>query len=88
MGAPIALSTATISTPYASGLAREAGPGAVIHNGCVIARSNEATALGAEMGAPWHLCRAGFRKPASFRHSWRAPLQGTATPNTSGPPAR
>ena len=27
------------------------------NDGCVIARSNEAKALGVEMGAPWHLCR-------------------------------
>ncbi len=32
------------------------------NNGCVIARSNEAKALGVEMGAPWHLCRESFRK--------------------------
>jgi len=29
---------------------------------CVIARSNEAKALGVGMGAPWHLCRESFRK--------------------------
>ena len=27
------------------------------NDGCVIARSNEAKALGIEMGAPWHLNR-------------------------------
>ena len=32
------------------------------NNGCVIARSNEAKALGVEMGAPWNLCRESFRK--------------------------
>jgi len=32
------------------------------NDGCVIARSNEAKALGVEMGAPWHLCRESFRK--------------------------
>jgi nucleotidyltransferase/DNA polymerase involved in DNA repair len=30
------------------------------NDGCVIARSNEAKALGIEMGAPWHLHRARF----------------------------
>jgi DNA polymerase V len=32
------------------------------NDGCVIARSNEAKALGIEMGAPWHLCREQFDK--------------------------
>ncbi len=32
------------------------------NNGCVIARSNEAKALGVEISAPWHLCRESFRK--------------------------
>jgi DNA polymerase V len=27
------------------------------NDGCVIARSNEAKALGIEMGEPWHICR-------------------------------
>ena len=30
------------------------------NDGCVIARSNEAKALGIEMGAPWHLNREKF----------------------------
>jgi nucleotidyltransferase/DNA polymerase involved in DNA repair len=30
------------------------------NDGCVIARSNEAKALGVEMGAPWHLQKARF----------------------------
>jgi DNA polymerase V len=30
------------------------------NDGCVIARSNEAKALGVEMGAPWHLSREKF----------------------------
>ncbi len=30
------------------------------NDGCVIARSNEAKALGVEMGAPWHLHRERF----------------------------
>ena len=30
------------------------------NDGCVIARSNEAKALGIEMGAPWHLCKKQF----------------------------
>lgn len=32
------------------------------NDGCVIARSNEAKALGIEMGAPWHLNKATFEK--------------------------
>ena len=32
------------------------------NDGCVIARSNEAKALGIEMGAPWHLYRGKFEK--------------------------
>jgi DNA polymerase V len=31
------------------------------NDGCVIARSNEAKALGIEMGEPWHLCRDKYR---------------------------
>jgi nucleotidyltransferase/DNA polymerase involved in DNA repair len=30
-------------------------------DGCVIARSNEAKALGVVMGDPWHLCRDSFK---------------------------
>src|ERR1700710_2092750 len=32
------------------------------NDGCVIARSNEAKALGVEMGAPWHLNKEFFAK--------------------------
>jgi DNA polymerase V len=32
------------------------------NDGCVIARSNEAKALGIKMGAPWHLNKAAFAK--------------------------
>jgi DNA polymerase V len=32
------------------------------NDGCVIARSNEAKALGIEMGAPWHLQKARFAR--------------------------
>lgn len=32
------------------------------NDGCVIARSNEAKALGVEMGAPWHLNAENYRK--------------------------
>jgi DNA polymerase V len=32
------------------------------NDGCVIARSNEAKALGIPMGAPWHLHKAQFEK--------------------------
>jgi DNA polymerase V len=35
------------------------------NDGCVIARSNEAKALGIEMGAPWHLHRGRSPPPAS-----------------------
>src|ERR1700760_2613735 len=31
------------------------------NDGCVIARSNEAKALGIAMGEPWHLCRDRFK---------------------------
>jgi DNA polymerase V len=38
-------------------------PAVVLSNndGCVIARSNEAKALGVIMGDPWHLCRDRFK---------------------------
>ena len=32
------------------------------NDGCVIARSNEARALGVEMDAPWHLHKAQFSR--------------------------
>ncbi len=32
------------------------------NDGCVIARSNEAKALGVEMGAPWHLHKERFAR--------------------------
>ena len=32
------------------------------NDGCVIARSNEAKALGIEMGAPWHLNKKNYEK--------------------------
>ena len=32
------------------------------NDGCVIARSNEAKALGIEMGVPWHLARESFKR--------------------------
>ena len=32
------------------------------NDGCVIARSNEAKALGIDMGAPWHLNREKFER--------------------------
>jgi DNA polymerase V len=65
MGAPIALvdcnnfyaSCERVFQPRLRGR-----PVVVLSNndGCVIARSNEAKALGIEMGAPWHLCRTRF----------------------------
>ena len=67
MGAPIALvdcnnfyaSCERVFQPRLRGK-----PVVVLSNndGCVIARSNEAKALGIEMGAPWHLCRESFRE--------------------------
>src|ERR1700754_1847856 len=30
------------------------------NDGCIIARSNEAKALGVQMGEPWHLCKERF----------------------------
>ena len=36
------------------------------NDGCVIARSNEAKALGVEMGAPWHLNRDKFSDAGVF----------------------
>src|ERR1700676_1988006 len=65
MGAPIALvdcnnfyaSCERVFQPELRGK-----PVVVLSNndGCVIARSNEAKALGIEMGAPWHLNREKF----------------------------
>src|SRR6202140_3160184 len=44
--------------------------------GCVIAGSNEAKALGVEMGAPWHLCRESFRKTGVVVRSSNYTLYG------------
>ena len=67
MGAPLALVDcnnfyASCERVFQPGLRGK--PVVVLSNndGCVIARSNEAKALGVEMGAPWHLCRESFRK--------------------------
>src|SRR5476651_620828 len=46
------------------------------NDGCVIARSNEAKALGIEMGAPWHLCRESFRKAGVVVRSSNYTLYG------------
>src|ERR1700693_6633730 len=46
------------------------------NDGCVIARSNEAKALGVEMGAPWHLCRESFRKTGVVVRSSNYTLYG------------
>ena len=46
------------------------------NDGCVIARSNEAKALGVEMGAPWHLCRESFRKAGVVVRSSNYTLYG------------
>ena len=48
------------------------------NDGCVIARSNEAKALGIDMGAPWHLLQGAVRRePASS--SGRAITRSMAT---------
>jgi DNA polymerase V len=46
------------------------------NDGCVLARSNEAKALGVEMGAPWHLCRESFRKTGVVVRSSNYTLYG------------
>jgi DNA polymerase V len=46
------------------------------NDGCVIARSNEAKALGVEMGAPWHLCRERFEKHGIIVRSSNYTLYG------------
>jgi DNA polymerase V len=46
------------------------------NDGCVIARSNEAKALGIEMGAPWHLCREQFDKTGVIVRSSNYTLYG------------
>ena len=47
------------------------------NDGCVIARSNEAKALGIAMGAPWHLHRKQF-EAAGVRLCVRAIIRSTA----------
>src|SRR5690242_18350171 len=46
------------------------------NDGCVIARSNEAKALGIEMGAPWHLHRASFERDGVIVRSSNYSLYG------------
>ncbi|MGV1905063.1 Y-family DNA polymerase [Agrobacterium cavarae] len=46
------------------------------NDGCVIARSNEAKALGIEMGAPWHLNRDKFAKEGVIVRSSNYTLYG------------
>ena len=46
------------------------------NDGCVIARSNEAKALGIEMGAPWHLCRDQFKRQGVVVRSSNYTLYG------------
>ena len=43
---------------------------------CVIARSNEAKALGIEMGAPWHMAKAQFQAQGVFVRSSNYTLYG------------
>jgi DNA polymerase V len=81
MGAPIALvdcsnfyaSCERVFQPRLRGK-----PVVVLSNkdGCVIARSNEAKALGVEMGAPWHLSRARFDKAGIVVRSSNYTLYG------------
>ena len=81
MGAPIALvdcnnfyaSCERVFQPRLRGL-----PIVVLSNndGCVIARSNEAKALGVEMGAPWHLSKERFRKSGVVVRSSNYTLYG------------
>ena len=46
------------------------------NDGCVIARSNEAKALGVAMWAPWHLCRESFAKACIVVRSSNYTLYG------------
>src|SRR3978361_237217 len=46
------------------------------NDGCVIARSNEAKALGVEMGAPWHLHKEPFRRSGIIVQSSNYTLYG------------
>ena len=46
------------------------------NDGCVIARSNEAKALGIEMGAPWHLHKAAFAEAGVVVRSSNYTLYG------------
>lgn len=46
------------------------------NDGCVIARSNEAKALGIEMGAPWHLHRKRFEEQSVIVRSSNYTLYG------------
>jgi DNA polymerase V len=46
------------------------------NDGCVIARSNEAKALGVVMGAPWHLCQESFDRAGIVVRSSNYALYG------------
>lgn len=46
------------------------------NDGCVIARSNEAKALGIDMGAPWHLNRERFEREGVIVRSSNYTLYG------------
>src|SRR6202042_2411042 len=46
------------------------------NDGCVIARSNEAKALGVGMGDPWHLCRDRFKAAGIMVRSSNYTLYG------------
>src|ERR1700727_1482648 len=81
MGTPIALvdcnnfyaSCERVFQPRLRGL-----PVVVLSNndGCVIARSNEAKALGVEMGAPWHMSKDMFRNAGVVVRSSNYTLYG------------
>jgi DNA polymerase V len=81
VGAPIALvdcnnfyaSCERVFQPRLRGL-----PVVVLSNndGCVIARSNEAKALGVAMGAPWHMCKESFGKAGVVVRSSNYTLYG------------
>jgi DNA polymerase V len=46
------------------------------NDGCAIARSNEAKALGIKMGDPWHLNRAAWRRQGVLVRSSNYTLYG------------
>ena len=55
------------------------------NDGCVIARSNEAKALGIEMGVPWHLAREKFERLGVIVRSSNYTLYGCKIARNSDP---